>query len=286
MLLDRSKKCSVLPGLVPTGTREMRAQMAALAKAANWGAKPRDRANCKRTCTRATSNDPVLKLLGVGACCDRYGTFHGSDEVSILHGEAGQRAHKRKLFKRRCAWGIGLSIGFIILMVLTVTAFHYYLQWETPSGTQSGGSGEAPTEMAKDVSGDVPADMAALMKPDVNPCDDFYQYACGGFLEQTVLKPDQLSFANSWDGVQHNNTERLLPFLETSDSAAGVFYKSCMNQTAIEEEGTQPLKPFIKQVCPRSRTCVCRCVCVCREVCLCLCLCLCLSVSVSVSVCV
>jgi predicted metalloendopeptidase len=174
--------------------------------------------------------------------------------VSILHGDAGQRAYKRKLFKRRCAWGIGLSIGFIVLVVLTVTAFHYYLQWTEPQGSSAWGApsaAAAPTRMAKDqlkMSGDVPPDMAVLMKPDLNPCDDFYQYACGGFLETTALKPDQLSFANSWDGVQHNNTARLLPFLEKSDNAAGVFYKSCMNQTAIEEVGTAPLSPFIKQV--------------------------------------
>ena len=41
---------------------------------------------------------------------------------------------------------------------------------------------------------------------------------------------------------------RLLPYLETSDSAAGIFYKSCMNTSSIEEEGTKPLQPFIKQV--------------------------------------
>ena len=36
--------------------------------------------------------------------------------------------------------------------------------------------------------------------------------------------------------------------METSDSAAGIFYKSCMNTSSIEEEGTKPLQPFIKQV--------------------------------------
>jgi len=36
----------------------------------------------------------------------------------------------------------------------------------------------------------------------INRCDDFYAYSCGGFLEKTVLAPDQLGFANSWDGVQ------------------------------------------------------------------------------------
>ena len=59
--------------------------------------------------------------------------------------------------------------------------------------------------------------MQALMDPSVNPCDDFYQYSCGGFIKNTQLQGDQLSFAHAWDGVQHNNTARLLPYLEQSD---------------------------------------------------------------------
>jgi len=179
---------------------------------------------------------------------DRYGTFHGSDEVPILAGVAGQRAYQRKLFKRRCAWGIGLSLGFVMLMLATVTAYHYLLKGTKPAVGGSYSSGPASTTMNLEVSGDIPPDMAALMKPGQNPCDDFYEYSCGGFLENTVLQPDQLGFANSWDGVQHNNTARLLPFLEVSTNAAGVFYQSCMNMSAIEELGTAPMAPFIKQV--------------------------------------
>jgi putative endopeptidase len=81
--------------------------------------------------------------------------------------------------------------------------------------------------------------MQALMDPSVNPCDDFYEYSCGGFIKNTQLQGDQLSFAHAWDGVQHNNTARLLPYLEQSDSPAGIFYKSCMNRTSIETEGTK-----------------------------------------------
>ena len=163
-----------------------------------------------------------------------------------------RRALQRKIMKRRCVWGVGLSIGFIVLLLGTIELAHYWLHWTTGSALPLTGAppvrGAHMQGMSRDTSGDIPADMAALMDTSKSPCDNFYDYACGGFMENTQLNPDQTGFALAWDGVQHNNTERLLPYLAESKSAAGIFYESCMNLSAIEEVGVEPLAPFIKQV--------------------------------------
>ena len=35
--------------------------------------------------------------------------------------------------KRRCVWGVGLSIGFIVLLLATIELAHYWLHWTTGS---------------------------------------------------------------------------------------------------------------------------------------------------------
>ena len=99
--------------------------------------------------------------------------------------------------------------------------------------------------------------------------------ACGTF-DEGKLKGDQLEFAYAWDGVSRNNTQRLQPLIAESPANVGIFYRSCMNLTAIEQVmspkgdqwqryqvallgsaklmmlrwqvGTAPLLPFVKQV--------------------------------------
>ena len=90
--------------------------------------------------------------------------------------------------------------------------------------------------------------MQALVETTADPCHDFYQYACGGFEKSASLRPDQLEFAYAWDSVSRNNTRRLQPIIADSDTPAGIFYRSCMNTSAIEALGLSPLSPFVRQI--------------------------------------
>ena len=41
----------------------------------------------------------------------------------------------------------------------------------------------------------IPSDMLGSMDTTVDPCQDFYQFACGGFVESTGIKGDQVKWA-------------------------------------------------------------------------------------------
>lgn len=76
------------------------------------------------------------------------------------------------------------------------------------------------------------------MNPDVEPCDDFYKFACGGFLETTIIPDDKTSvntFSIIFDALAEqlraNIEQESLPNEPKPYRLARDFYKACMNKS-------------------------------------------------------
>lgn len=89
-------------------------------------------------------------------------------------------------------------------------------------------------------------DVAALDRS-VDACEDFYQFACGGWIEATPIPADRPSWHRSFSEIQKENEQVLRRILE--DVAAGrmqtpdgdklaAFWKSCMDEDASQEMET------------------------------------------------
>ena len=89
------------------------------------------------------------------------------------------------------------------------------------------------------------------------PCDDFYQFAMGGWMKANPIPPEYSiwgSFSQLADRNQKNLREILEAAVEskaaagTNEQKIGDFYSSCMDATAIDAAGAKPIEAELTQI--------------------------------------
>ena len=91
------------------------------------------------------------------------------------------------------------------------------------------------------------------MNRSANPCDDFYEFACGGWAERNPIPASKPLWAVYFVLEEENkrSIRQLLtdsPVTSTSARKAKTFYDACMDKTEINLVGAKPLQDIIKDI--------------------------------------
>jgi predicted metalloendopeptidase len=97
----------------------------------------------------------------------------------------------------------------------------------------------------------------SAMDRTVDPCDDFYEYACGRWRKDNPIPADQARWGR-FNELAEYNRQVLHEILEKASAKdakrtpitqmIGDFYQSCMNEEAANSKAAAPLKPLLDRI--------------------------------------
>ncbi|GMF11067.1 unnamed protein product [Phytophthora lilii] len=103
--------------------------------------------------------------------------------------------------------------------------------------------------VTKEVEGNIKTNVAALVDTSVDPCQDFYRFSCGGWLDTHQIPSDESMVEYAFDMAQDAMDATILQAIANdSTSLVGALYASCMDVNARNAVGAAPLQDALQSI--------------------------------------
>lgn len=161
---------------------------------------------------------------------------------------SGARRSAAKVWHLKVIGGLGL-LFVLALVVIGVLSWRVHTNGSTTSAALDPMPVPAPlpTPSAKAMKA-LAQTLMSSVNATANPCTDFYEYACGGWLGTARIPSDKMAVSRTFTSIGDRNMALLRELMDESWPLIAPLYRSCMNEQTIESLGLGAYQPLIDKI--------------------------------------